>query len=77
MTWSRKLIPPLVLKDGRVLETLSDARDMILGLAEGRQHEPYWQHAADLLRYAAEIDKEAIDDVRAQLNRALYRDGLI
>ena len=77
MTWSRKLIPPLVLKDGRVLETLSDARDMILGLPEGRQREPYWRHAADLLRYAAEIDKEAIDDVRAQLNRALYRDGFV
>jgi hypothetical protein len=77
MTWSRKLIPPLVLKDGRVLETLSDAREMILGLAEGRQCAPYWQHAAELLLYAAEIEKEAIDDVRAQLNRALYSDGLI
>jgi hypothetical protein len=77
MVWSRKLIPPLVLKDGRVLETLSDARDMILGLPEGRRGEPYWRHAADLLRYAAENDREAIDDMRAQLNRALYRDGLI
>jgi hypothetical protein len=77
MTWSRKLIPPLVLKDGRVLETLSDARDMILGLLEGQQRAPYWQHAADLLLYAAKNDKDAIDDVRAHLNRALYRDGLI
>jgi hypothetical protein len=67
MTWSRKLIPPLVLKDGRVLETLSDARDAILGLPEGRQREPYWQHAASLLLYAAEDDMEEIDDVRAQL----------
>ena len=57
-------------------ETL-DARDMILGLPEGRQREPYWQPAADLLRYAAEFDKEAIDDVRAQLNRALFRDGFV
>jgi hypothetical protein len=57
MTWSRKLIPPLVLKDGRVLETLSDAGDMILGLAEGRQRAPYWRHAAELLLYAAEIEK--------------------
>jgi len=77
MAWTRKLIPPLVLKDGRVLATLSDIRDMILGLPEGRQREPYWQHAADLLRYAAENDKEAIDDMRAQLSRALYRDGFM
>jgi hypothetical protein len=77
MTWSRKLIPPLVLKDGCVLETLSDARDMIVGLPEGRQRAPHWQHAAELLLYAAEIEKEAIDDVRAQLSRALYRDGFM
>ena len=75
MSWSRKLIPTLVLKDGRRIETLSDARNLILGLLEGQQRAPHWRHAADLLIYAAENDKEAIDDVRAQLCRALYRDG--
>jgi hypothetical protein len=44
---------------------------------EGQQRAPYWQHAAGLLLYAAENEKEAIDDVRAQLNRALYRDGFV
>jgi hypothetical protein len=75
MAWSRKLIPPVVLKDGRELKTLSDAREMILGLLEGQQRAPHWQRAAELLLYAAENEKEAIDDVRAQLMRALYRDG--
>ena len=37
MGWSRKLSPPLVLRDGRVLQTLSEAREMILGLPEGQQ----------------------------------------
>jgi hypothetical protein len=74
MAWSRKLIPPVVLNDGRELKTLSDAREMILGLLEGQQRAPYWQHAAELLLYAAENEKEAIDDVRAQLMRALYGD---
>jgi hypothetical protein len=60
-----------------MLETLSETRDMILGLPEGRQRESYRQHATELLRYAAENDKEAIDDMRAQLNRALYRDGFM
>jgi hypothetical protein len=77
MAWSRRLIPPLVLKDGRELKTLSDAREMILGLLEGQKRAPYWQQAAELLRYAAENDKEAIDDMRAQLSRALYRDGFM
>jgi hypothetical protein len=60
-----------------VLATLSDIRDMILGLPEGEQRAPYWQHAADLLLYAAKNEKELIDDVRAQLMRALYRDRLM
>jgi hypothetical protein len=76
MAWFRKLKPPLILNDGRVLTTLSDAR-VIRGLLEGQQRAPYWQHAADLLLYAAENEKDGIDDVRAQLNRALYRDGFM
>jgi hypothetical protein len=77
MAWTRKLIPPLVLKYGRLLETLSDARDMILGLLEGQQRARYWQHAADLLLYAAENEKDGTEDVRAQLMRAVYRDGFM
>jgi hypothetical protein len=77
MAWTRKLIPPLFLKDGRELKTLSDARDMILGLLEGQQRAPSRQRAAELLLYAAENEQEAIDDVRAQLMRALYRDRLM
>jgi hypothetical protein len=50
---------------------------MILGLLEGQHRAPYWQHAAELLLYAAEIEKEAIDDVRAPLMWALYRDGFM
>jgi hypothetical protein len=74
MAWSRKLTPPLMPKGGCALTTLSDARDMILGLPEGRRRARYWRHAAELLIYATENEKEAIDDVRAQLMRPLYRD---
>jgi hypothetical protein len=77
MGWSRKLSPPLAPKNGRVLKTLSDARDMILGLPEDRQRAPHWLHAGELLLYAVENDKEAVDDARMQLSRALHRDGLI
>jgi hypothetical protein len=47
------------------------------GPLEGQKRAPYWQQAAELLRYAAENDKEAIDDMRAQLMRALYTDGFV
>jgi hypothetical protein len=47
---------------------------MILGLLEGQKRAPYWQHAAELLLYAAKNEKDAIDDERPQLMRALYRD---
>jgi len=77
MAWSRKFSPPIPLKDGGELKTLADARDMILGLPEGQQRTPYWLHAGELLLYAAENDKEAIDDAQRQLSRALARDGLI
>ena len=77
MGWSRKLSPPLVLRDGRVLQALSDAREMILGLPEGQQRAAYWLHAGELLLYAAENDRAAVDDARMQLSRALHRDGLI
>ncbi|HXW21034.1 MAG TPA: hypothetical protein VEK35_11070 [Roseiarcus sp.] len=76
MAWSRKFSPPVLLKDGRELKTLSDARDMILRLPEGQQRAPYWLHAGELLLYAAGNDREPIDDARRQLCRALHRDGL-
>jgi hypothetical protein len=32
MSWSRKLANPIVLKDGRTIATLGDAREMMLSL---------------------------------------------
>jgi hypothetical protein len=48
-------------------ESVSDALEMILGPLEGEQRAPYWR--------AAEDSQEPIDDVRAQLTRALCRNG--
>jgi hypothetical protein len=76
MAWSRKFSPRVLLADGRELKTLSDARDLILQLTESQQRAAYWQHAGELLLYAAENDREPIDDARRQLCRALHRDGL-
>jgi hypothetical protein len=34
MSWTRKLTPPIELKDSRRLETLADVRDLMLTLPE-------------------------------------------
>ena len=74
MPWSDRLTPALVLKDGRQIKTLSDARAVIRDLTDGQTRAVYW---VELLIDAAEGDKEAIRQVRPELSRALRRDGFI
>ena len=77
MSWSKKLPEPIRLRDGRELLTLSDARALILGLAESRQHRPTWAYAVELLLQAAETGKRAdIADAWAQISRAALADGM-
>jgi hypothetical protein len=78
MTWSRKFPDPLRLKDGRVIATLAQARDLMLALPQDSQANPYWRGAADLLLQAAYRGRQApIQDVGAQLSRAFRADGLM
>ncbi|SEF00689.1 hypothetical protein SAMN05519104_7681 [Rhizobiales bacterium GAS188] len=77
MPWSRKLIEPITLKDGRVL-TVADARAFMLALPERRQMAPYWQYAAELLLKAATRNSvDAPRDTWAQLRRALMAEGMV
>ena len=52
--WQARLSRPLTLRDGKKLETLADARRLILALSESDQERNAWQHAAALLIEAAE-----------------------
>jgi hypothetical protein len=74
MSWSDKLRPALVLKDGRHIRTLSDARAVIGDLKDGQVRAVYW---VELLVDAAEGDKKAVRRVRPELSRALRRDGFM
>jgi hypothetical protein len=74
MSWSDKLRPTLVLKDGRHIRTLSDARAVIRDLKDGQVRAVYW---IGLLVDAAGGDKKAIRRVRPELSRALRRDGFM
>jgi hypothetical protein len=77
VSWSKKLPEPIRLRDGRELITLSDARALILGLAESRQRRPIWAYAVELLLQAAKTRKQAdITGAWAQISRAAYAEGM-
>jgi hypothetical protein len=74
MSWSDELKPPLVLKDGRQIRTLSDARTVIRDLTDGRARAVYW---ISLSVDASKGGKDAIRRLRLELSRALRRDGFL
>jgi hypothetical protein len=47
--WNVRLARPVHLEDGRTINTLSDAREIILGLPEEARRRPQWQAIAGLL----------------------------
>jgi hypothetical protein len=49
----RKLPEPVRLKDGRRLESLGDAADLIISRSNRRPIGEHWRYAAELLRNAA------------------------
>jgi hypothetical protein len=52
---SRKLTRPLPTKDGGTLRTVLDARTYMLRLSKGRERNPRWQRAAELLLVEADV----------------------
>ena len=52
--WSAPLSRPLILRDGKTLQTLADARAFVLALPAAYQERNAWQSAAELLMAAAE-----------------------
>jgi hypothetical protein len=76
--WSRKLSEPVKLKDGRILETLREVRDLILRLGSSHQKHPWWTYTAELLLKAAESGKRTdIKLATDQLCRVLMRGGML
>jgi hypothetical protein len=53
MTWSSKLIRPIVPPNGKPIVTLSDARAYILKLPEERQNDPLVQAGTEAILMAA------------------------
>ena len=75
--WKGKFTEPVLLRDGRSIATLSQARDLILHLTEAQQERPFWAYAAKLLLAAAESGEAAdIRDAAHQLLRALTSENM-
>jgi hypothetical protein len=77
-TWSKKFRKALVLRDGRDIATLAEARDLPLALPERHQSRPHLQYAVELLIDAAgRGNRASIDDAAARLSHALTAEGLL
>ena len=78
MTRSRRLPKILVLRDGRELRTLGDARNLIDALPEDRRHHPHWEYLEQMLTDAMQAKGGfVVGAFNAQLKRALKAEGLI
>jgi hypothetical protein len=66
-SWTKQFRKPIVLRDGREIATLADARDLLLLQPKRHQDQPHLQYAVELL----------VDDAAAQLSRALTAEGLL
>jgi hypothetical protein len=54
MSWDKRLDRPVVLPDGKTLQTLDDARQYILALSKSEHETTAWQVAIEALLIAAE-----------------------
>ena len=76
--WDRKLSEPVKMTRGRILNTLSDVRDLILRLGDSTVRASWWTYATELLLKAAESGKRSdINSATVQLCRALDREGML
>jgi hypothetical protein len=67
---------PIILKDGRTITSLDDARRFVSSLPLHHQSRPPWRHATEQLLLAVS-HQERLTEAQAQLKRALTFEGLL
>jgi hypothetical protein len=78
MKWISKFPKPIVLKDGRTIMRLIQARDLIVTLPALHLKNAHWEYATDLIFDAARVgDDASIATAHEQLLRALKVEGLL
>jgi hypothetical protein len=76
MPWSR-VLHPFILADGRKVETLYEAGQLVLTLPVRHRANGHWVHAMERLMAAAEDPSaEALDRASRQFSIALRAEGL-
>jgi hypothetical protein len=76
MAWSRELRYPITLKDGRKLEILGQAREIMLSVPDVARNGILWRHVAALLEAAA-AGNAPVSEVQGMLMRGLKAAGLL
>jgi hypothetical protein len=76
MPWSRKLTQPIILKDGRTITNLGEAREVMIANRALLRRKALWRVASEVLQGAAE-DKVSLGDAVELFERALKAEGLI
>jgi hypothetical protein len=67
-----------VLKDGHVLVTPHDAANLFMDMSQDRQAHDWASYAVELLIKAADSGSEAsIESAARQVQRALFREGMV
>jgi hypothetical protein len=74
--WSRKLSSPIILTDGRKLETLNQVREAMLSISVDKRHEILWRRIAALLDAAASGNL-TVAELQEMLLRGLRDAGLL
>jgi hypothetical protein len=77
VAWPRDLGAPIVLKDGRRIATIGEARALIAALPIQHQMRAHWRHANDLLHDAGRRKGGPNEATLAQLRMALKAEGLL
>jgi hypothetical protein len=73
MLWSDKLLHPVCVRSGSVLETMMDAANYILRLPIGKQNQSSWKAAK-----ACMLDKDADpQQITEAVEHALMLDGVL
>lgn len=72
LPWSTPFKQPIPLGKGGRLDTLHDARSLILGLPEAESGSERWQTAVENLLQAAEHGGAWLDFARIAMMQALY-----
>jgi hypothetical protein len=75
MPWSRQ-ISPIVLRDGREIVTLNEARALMRTLPAQSRNNDTWLYVGGLLLEAATSDGP-VSETLAHLQRALRAEGLL